>query len=259
MHKKKFKKPQTPSTKSQNKVLHKVLHKTQPKSQSQTQARTLKCQLHLHVAGDQQDNIKYSATQAIDKAHECKVDVLSITCHDTLIFNKKLQNYALKKGIILIPGIEKTIDSAHILIYNCNKEVLQVDSFAKLKAYKKAHPEILVMAAHPFHPSKHSLMFKFFIHKNLLDCIEFCHFYSFICNPNLLSKLCSKIYKKPLVATSDIHYLGAFDYAYCLINSRPEKTAILKSLKTQTAANVTTKFSTLALIKLLYKLNKAVA
>jgi len=225
-----------------------------------------KIQLHLHVAGDVLDNIKYSAKQAIQEAAKRDYLAISITCHDIFIYNQELADYANQHNIILIPGIEKTIEDKHVLIYNCEQSVETIETFAQLKDYRKSHPEIFVMAAHPFHPSQTSLMHKLCQHHTLFDAIEYCHFYSPLINPNLISKYFAKKYQLPLIATSDIHYLEAFDYGFAKLqfkDSTQKNTKqisiqnIFDNLRKQNFGNVTQKFSSIDLFKLLYKLNKA--
>lgn len=225
-----------------------------------------KIQLHLHVAGDVLDNIKYSAKQAIKEAAKRDYLAISITCHDIFIFNQELVDYAKQNKVILIPGIEKTIEGKHVLIYNCDQAVEKIQTFEQLKHYRKSHPEIFVMAAHPFHPSNTSLMHKLCQHHTLFDAIEYCHFYSPLINPNLISKYFAKKYQLPLIATSDIHYLEAFDYGYANLNLQNNTSKdsskitiqnIFDNLRKQNFSNVTQKFSSIDLFKLLYKLNKA--
>jgi len=219
----------------------------------------MKIQLHLHVQGDPIDNIKYTPKQAIDKASKLNYKVISFTCHDKLIYNKNLADYANSKGILLIPGIEKTIQKKHVLIINASKNSEKIKSFEDLRLYKKNNPECFVIAAHPFHPSSTSLMFKLIKHIDLFDAIEHSYFYSTLINPNILSKLVSKIYKKPVIATSDIHYLDGFDYGYAKLNEKTklETQHIFDNLRKQNFVNESKKFSSIDLFKLLYKLNKA--
>ena len=218
-----------------------------------------KIQLHLHVAGDVLDNIKYTAKQAIDQAAKLGYVAISITCHDIFIFNEKLAEYAKKAGLLLIPGIEKTIEGKHVLIYNCDQNAEQIETFTQLEKYKQINPNIFVMAAHPFHPSSTSLMYKLIQHHKLFDAIEDCHFASSLINPNLISKFFAKKYKIPMIATSDIHYLEAFDYGYAKLQTKQTLTVknIFDNLRKQNFSNESQKFSTIDLFKLLYKLNKA--
>ena len=220
----------------------------------------MKLQLHLHVKGDPCDNIKYSAKQAIDKASKLNYKVISITCHDKVIFNQKLSEYAKTKGVLLIPGIEKTIQKKHVLIINATKDSEKIISFDDLKIYKSKNPKSFIIAAHPFHPSSTSLMWKLIKHIDLFDAIEYSYFCSTMINPNILSKLIAKFYNKPLIATSDIHYLNGFDYGFAKLPSKTQLNTehIFDNLRKQNFINESKKFSSIDLFKLLYILNKAI-
>ncbi len=219
----------------------------------------MKIQFHLHIQGDPIDNIKYTAHQAIDKAAKLNYKVLSFTCHDKLIFTDKLAEYAKSKGILLIPGIEKTIENKHVLIINAKKSTESIETFLQLAEYKKSHPESFIIAAHPFHPSSTSLMFKLIKHIQLFDAIEHSYFCSTLINPNLISKIVAKVYKKPIIATADIHYLEGFDYGFTKLTTKTKMHPqhIFDNLRKQNFVNESQKFSSICLFKLLYKLNKA--
>ena len=62
-----------------------------------------------------------------------------------------------------------------------------------------------------------------------------------------------------MIATSDIHYLEAFDYGYAKLQTKQTLTVknIFDNLRKQNFSNESQKFSTIDLFKLLYKLNKA--
>lgn len=73
----------------------------------------LKIQFHLHTGLDPHDAIKHTEKELIDATAKLQYDVIAITCHNTLVFNEELFQYAAKKNILLIPGIEKTIAAHH--------------------------------------------------------------------------------------------------------------------------------------------------
>ena len=100
----------------------------------------LKAQLHIHTKEDPIDGgfIKYTTKEVIDYAAKKGFEVLSITCHNKVIYSEKLQEYATKKNILLIPGVEKTIQGKHVLIYNVNNEdIKNINSFVELKKFKR--------------------------------------------------------------------------------------------------------------------------
>ncbi|MFA6549968.1 MAG: PHP-associated domain-containing protein [Candidatus Gracilibacteria bacterium] len=194
----------------------------------------LKAQLHVHSKSDKRDYISSSEKQIIDKAHSFGYEVIAFTCHDSVIFSEELKKYAEKKGILLIPGIEKEIEKCHIVILNANKNAESVHTFKDLKKYKKAHPESIIFAPHMYYP-RH-----FFIKnwpktiKNLelFDAIEYSYFYTKLYNLyNEKAELLAKKYHVPMIGTSDNHILKYFDKTYSLIDAEKNWKSIENAIK----------------------------
>ncbi len=192
---------------------------------------SLKCQLHTHCHGDLVDNINYSAKKLINEAAKLNYDVLSITCHRKLLFNKDLQNYAKKKGILLIPGIEFEIDNKHILGLNVDKKITKVDTFIKLSKYRASHPDCLIVAPHPFFPTRNCLKNKLIKNIQLFDAIEISWAYTKTKNYNKKAVKFAKYFNKPLVTTSDCHILNYLDAGYIYLDSKKNPKSIIKAIK----------------------------
>lgn len=199
----------------------------------------LKCQFHVHTKGDLEDSISYTPEQLIDRASELKYDVLSITCHRVVIFDKKLQEYAEKKGILLIPGIEFEIDGRHILGINIDKDIENVNNFEKLKEYRSSHSECLIIATHPFFPTKKSLKEEFTKNIELFDAVENCFAYTKIINFNKKASKLAQAHSKPIVATSDCHILRYLNIGYVLIEAEKNISSIINSIKKDKIKNIT--------------------
>lgn len=199
----------------------------------------LKCQFHCHCEGDPVDSIRYSPKKLIDEAARLKYDVLSITCHRKIIFNKNLQRYAKKRGILLIPGIEFEIGEKHILGINIDSEIQNIDSFEKLKTYKKTHPECLIIAPHPFFPGKNCLHRDLINNIQLFDAIEISWAYTKEKNYNHEAIKLSERWKKPLLATADCHILSYLNIGYTSIKSQKDIKSIFKAIKENKITNST--------------------
>ena len=78
----------------------------------------LKVELHAHTGLDPVDYILYSTRQLIDRAAALGYGALAITLHNRYYDPAGDQEYAGLKGIVLIPGIERTIHRRHILLLN---------------------------------------------------------------------------------------------------------------------------------------------
>jgi len=199
----------------------------------------LKCQFHTHVKGDTCDNVKHTAKELIKKAAALSYDVLAITTHNKIIFNKQLRKYAEKKGILLMPGTEFEIDKKHILCLNAHSDILKVKNFKDLKNYRKKHPESLIIAPHPFFPGKVTLKKSLIDNIDLFDAIEISFCYTKQKNFNKKAIALAKRWKKPLIATSDCHVLDYLDISYCFINSKKDISSIFKAIKQNRIKNHT--------------------
>jgi len=71
---------------------------------TQASQRPLKVDLHLHTAEDPCDRVSHTARELISKAVEDGFDVLAITNHQCLTYNKRLSAYARKEEFFLSRG-----------------------------------------------------------------------------------------------------------------------------------------------------------
>ena len=171
--------------------------------------------LHIHTAEDKIDTfIDYSAKDVIDLAQKKGYSILSVTLHDNFFFDKKITKYARKKGILLIPGIEATIDKKHVLIYNLKNKSDIPKTFKELRTLKNKRKDILVIAPHPFYPNTKicatALQNKYYENRDLFDAIEIQAFYTRIINFNRKAKKVAKNHKKLLIGNSDLHFISQF-------------------------------------------------
>ena len=65
---------------------------------------------------------------------------------------RRLPSHAAARGIVLLSGIERTIDGKHVLLINVPREAGDVRSFDDVRALKQQTPAALVVAPHPFYP-----------------------------------------------------------------------------------------------------------
>ncbi len=189
----------------------------------------LKADLHIHTSEDPRDLIRYSALELIDMAHEAGFKVLSITNHDTCTYSHYLRDYAKERGIILLPGMEATIEGKHVLLINFPFREMTVSTFKDIYRYKSENS--LIIAPHPFYPSPVALGRKFLKHFSLFDAAEWSHFFSKRINFNLKMERIAKRRGLPIVGTSDAHQRVQFNNTYSIVFSYPEKEAVIQSIK----------------------------
>jgi predicted metal-dependent phosphoesterase TrpH len=191
----------------------------------------LKCQFHVHTSGDPVDHIPYSPQDLIKRAQQLNYDVIAITCHNKVVFTKALQNYAREHNLILISGIELEIDKKHILVINIDPDIEDVKTFKQLRAYKVAHPDCLIIAPHPFFPGKNCLKEKLIDNIDIFDAIENSFCYTTTKNYNKKALTIAKNHNKPIVATSDSHFLKNLDLGYTMVDSKKDIHSIIKAVK----------------------------
>lgn len=192
----------------------------------------LKADLHLHVKGDPVDlSVEHTAEQLIGRAADLHFDVLSITCHDKVIYSTDLADYAEERGIHLIPGAEKTLNGKHVLIYNItNEDLKKINSFEDLVELKKKK-NVLVIAPHPYFPAPFSLGAKLEKHIQLFDAIEQSHYHTWFLDFNKKAVDIAKKYNKPIIGGSDTHTLIQFATTYSHIKSAKTTNDIIIAIK----------------------------
>jgi hypothetical protein len=198
----------------------------------------LKSNLHFHTGDDPEDPIPYSLKQAIDTASEKGFSVLGITCHNKFTGADCIE-YAVKKGILIIPGIEKTVENVHIVILNANIEAEKIKNFNDLEEYKNQNPNIFLLAPHPFFPAKYALNKKLLRHIEFFDAIEKSWFYSKKVDFNKKSESVARENNLPYIATSDTHRLRFLESSYAIINSESKTIdAIFDAIRKKRFINV---------------------
>jgi predicted metal-dependent phosphoesterase TrpH len=188
----------------------------------------LKADLHLHTAEDPLDRVRYTAKELISKAADKGFEVISITNHHQMTFNQDLFSQAKEEGILLIPGVELTIQRRHVLVLNPppHEKCSDFPSLSKLQ-----RPETLIIAPHPYYPGRYSLNEYLLEHIELFDALEFCHFYSQMINFNLRAVEVSHSFGLPLIGNSDAHFFSQLGSTYSLINAEKNLESIFGAIR----------------------------
>ncbi len=197
-----------------------------PQNAAMTEA--LRADLHIHTR-EGEPSISYNAREIIARAAREGYRVLSISNHDTRTFNDELAAFARDLGIVLIPGVEVTVEGRHVLVYNADVEVDKLSTFAGLRRYRT--PEWLVVAPHPFFPASYCLREKLWQEIELFDAIEFSHFYTPRVDFNRAAVKLAHALGLPLMGTSDSHLDVQFGTTFSLIEAAPTVESVLAAIK----------------------------
>lgn len=193
----------------------------------------LKCDFHLHAKEDMTDayKIRYSAKELIDYASKKKYNVLAITLHNQLFFNDDIQDYAMRKGILLIPGSEVRIGLQDFLIL-MKKPIFAVEdirTYADLESFKKKYSkDVIIIAAHLFYPRYFS--FEKNPKYDVVDAFEYSHFYLTWLNFNRKAVAIARKFGKPMIGNSDAHNLWQMDHTYSMIDSKKDVNSIFTQI-----------------------------
>lgn len=191
----------------------------------------LKADLHLHAGEDKCRKLKYSSKELIDHASKKGFEVLSLTFHRDLFYNKDISNYAKKKGILLIPGVEKWIEGKEVLIYNLiEKEAKNLKTFKDLRNLKEKK-DVLIIAPHPYFKTSKCLGDKLKENIDLFDAIEYSHFYLPYFNLNRKAVKLANHHQKTIIGNSDSHNLGNIGSTYSMIEAKKNMIDIFKAIK----------------------------
>ena len=185
----------------------------------------LKIDLHTHTADDPQDHIPYTTRELIDRAALFGFDALAVTLHDKQLAIDTLIPYALDRGIVLIRGIERTIERKHVLLLNFRRGAEDVHSFEDL-ARLKQREHGLVIAPHPFFPASSCLGSLIYRHAHLFDAVEYNGMFTAWVNYNRPAERWARQHGKPIVGNGDVHRLVQLGTTYSLVDAQRDPDSI---------------------------------
>ena len=185
----------------------------------------LKVELHSHSADDPVDRIPHSTTALIERAADLGYDALAITLHDRQLDLRPYEAYAAERGVVLIPGIERTIEGKHVLLLNFSRATEDVHSFGDLARLKTAENG-LVIAPHPFFPASSCLAGRLLQHADLFDAVEWNAMFTRLVNFNRRAERWARAVGKPMVGNGDVHRLSQLGSTWSLVDAERSAAAI---------------------------------
>ena len=191
----------------------------------------LKVELHTHTADDPVDRIPHSTADLINRAADLGYDALAITLHERQLDLEGWTRLAAERRLLLIPGVERTIEGKHVLLVNFSSRAEQVERFADLADLK--HEERgLVIAPHPFFPGSSCLGRQLMDrHASLFDAVEYNAMFARGANFNRPAERWARARGLPMVGNGDVHRLAQLGSTYSLVDARPEPAAICDAIR----------------------------
>ena len=189
----------------------------------------LKVELHAHTADDPVDRIPHSTLQLIDRAVALGYDALAITLHERQLDLARFAPYAADRGLLLIPGLERTIEGKHVLLLNFAAGAEEVETFDDLSRLRAQRPG-LVIAPHPYFPARVCLRGDLDRHADLFDAVEINAMFTRELDFNRRAERWARRHGKPLVGNCDVHRLVQLGSTYSLVDAPLDVDAICQAV-----------------------------
>ncbi len=192
----------------------------------------LRGDLHHHINTDPIDGafVRHSAGELIDRAAAMGLNVLAITCHESIPYDHDATRYAAERGVLLLRGMEARVDGHHVLLLNFREFPPGVCSMAEVAASKT--PEALVIAPHPFYPAGVAGAESLVRHGAFFDAVEFSGLYTPLTRRfNRRAAEYARHVGLAVVGNSDTHFLWQMGRTYTLIDAAPEPAAVLAAIR----------------------------
>lgn len=192
----------------------------------------LKVELHTHTADDPVDRIPHTTLELIDRALVLGYDALAVTLHDRQLDLRRFRPYAADRGLVLIPGVERTIEGRHVLLLNFQQGTDEVRTFADLARLKSRQPGLpgLIVAPHPFFPTSVCLGADLERHADLFDAVERNAMFTRTIDFNRRGESWAARHGKPVVGNCDVHRLWQLGTTYSLVDAPPDADSICNAI-----------------------------
>jgi predicted metal-dependent phosphoesterase TrpH len=185
----------------------------------------IKVDFHTHTGDDPVDAIPYTTTDLVDRAAALGYGALAITLHERQLDVSDLAAYAADRGVVLIPGIERTIEGKHVLLINFRRGAEDVRTFADL-ARLRGRERGLVIAPHAFYPTRACLRGCLDRHADLFDAVERNAMFTASLDFNARAVAWAAAHGKPVVGNGDVHRLRQLGTTWSLVDAPPDADAI---------------------------------
>ena len=189
----------------------------------------LKVELHTHTSDDPVDRIPHTIAQLIDRAASLEYQALAITLHQRQLDLRPFHPYAAERGIVLISGVEQSIQGRHVLLLNFAAGADAVRTFDDLARLKASQPG-LVVAPHPFFPARNCLRGDLERYGSLFDAVEHNAMFTTSIDFNRRAQRWAVEHHKPLVGNGDVHRLWQLGTTYSLVDASPDPDAICAAI-----------------------------
>ena len=191
----------------------------------------IKVELHAHTSDDPGDWVPHHTQALLNHAARSGYGGLAVTLHNRWFDPTPFQAQAVALGIVLISGIERTIDGKHVLLINVPREAGDVRTFDDVRALKQHVPGALVIAPHPFYPIPSALGDRLDGIVDVVDAVEVNAMYTRGLDYNRQARAWAAANGKPLVGNTDLHRLDQIGTTWSEVDAAPDADAICAAIR----------------------------
>jgi len=191
----------------------------------------IKVELHAHTSDDPGDRVPHHTPALLEHAARFGYGALAITLHNRWFDPAPLAERAAALGIVLMSGIEKTIDGKHLLLINVPRAADDLRSFDDVRALKARVPEALVVAPHPFYPISSALGARLDSLVDVVDAVEINAMYTRALDYNRRARAWAARHGKALVGNTDLHRLDQIGTTWSEVDAPADADAICAAIR----------------------------
>ncbi len=192
----------------------------------------LRGDFHHHIDADPVDGrfVCYSIGALIDHAATLGLQVLAVTCHESVPYDGAAVRYAADKGILLLRGMEATVARQHVLLLNFRDFPPGICTMDEIAARKD--PGALVIAPHPFYPTAVASGELLRAYPSVFDAVEFSGMYTQLTpHFNRQAEAFARSAGLPVVGNTDTHFLWQAGRTFTWIDAPADKDAVLDAIR----------------------------
>lgn len=191
----------------------------------------IKVELHAHTSDDPGDRIPHHTHALLDHAARFGYGGLAVTLHNRWFDPAPFRQRAAALGLVLLSGIEKTIDGKHVLLINVPREAVDLQSFEDVRDLKQRTAGALVIAPHPFYPIPSALGRRMDGLVDVIDAVEINAMYTRRLDYNREARAWAAEHGKTLVGNTDLHRLDQIGTTWTDVDAPPEADAICAAIR----------------------------
>jgi predicted metal-dependent phosphoesterase TrpH len=210
----------------------------------------LRADFHHHIDADPLDGkfVHHSAGALIDHAAAVGLHVLAITCHESVPYDGDAARYAAGRGVLLLRGMEATVEGHHVLLLNFPEFPPGVCGMGEIAARKTR--DAVVIAPHPFYPVGMGMGDTLAKYPGIFDAVEFSGMYTPLTRRfNRRAADYARHAGMSVVGNSDTHFLWQLGHTYTLIDAPAEPAAVIQALRNGRTRVVTRPLSWLHVVR----------